>query len=645
MKLTCLSEDPLAPCYLLKLEQTCILFDCPLVMTPVLHFLPLQLIQGSQYANMSAWDGAAKQGSDFHTVKFHAGRVLLEEPIEYRIPRLELVDMETVDAIVISNFHSMLALPYFTERTKFKGEIYATEPTIQFGAHMMRSLVAHSTRAHRPSSANFKTENILSALTGDANDALSWVELYSLDEVDAALGRCSPISYNQKIALQRDIILSAHASGFAIGSCNWIVNMASSRFAYVTASSAASARHPMPLDTKAMRHSDVLVLAGLTRWPKRKPDDSIREMLSLIVWTLRNKGNVLIPCYCTGIVHDLVEIIVEHLRQAKVRDTPVFFLSPSSRHSLEYSNICSNWLCSSKSDKVMLPEWPFGHHSMMQNGTLSPHACVDSAFMKNYREPCILLADQPSMRSGDSAYFMQKWCKSQNNTLIVVEPDLDFNSLIAPYQPIEMKTLHIPIDPRLNFEEANDFLADVNPAVLVTSEVYFNARERSHESEYGGRSKEISRTNQIVFAGNQIVATEIGDLEFPQDIKFESAGVAPKVMGGLQTTDVAAGVSAVSLQANIHSLNYEYELDSFQQQKDSVFLYGSLKTQRLVEILSSYGLRNLKITQNSGTDTIELGSLGARVHLSGDNTVIECNDNSTLRLTLRDAVVSLLTEV
>lgn len=54
--------------------------------------------------------------------------------------------------------------------------------------------------------------------------------------------------------------------------------------------------------------------------------------------------------------------------------------------------------------------------------------------MKNYREPCVLLADQPSMRSGDSAYFMQKWCKSQNNTLIVVEPDLDFNSLIAPYQ-------------------------------------------------------------------------------------------------------------------------------------------------------------------------------------------------------------------
>lgn len=56
-----------------------------------------------------------------------AGRILLEEPLEYRLPRFELIDMSTIDIILLSNFHSMLSLPYITQRTSFRGLIYGTE--------------------------------------------------------------------------------------------------------------------------------------------------------------------------------------------------------------------------------------------------------------------------------------------------------------------------------------------------------------------------------------------------------------------------------------------------------------------------------------------------------------------------------------
>ena len=47
--------------------------------------------------------------------------------------QFDLINMAEVDAILISNYHCMLALPYLTEYTNFKGVIYATDPTLYIG--------------------------------------------------------------------------------------------------------------------------------------------------------------------------------------------------------------------------------------------------------------------------------------------------------------------------------------------------------------------------------------------------------------------------------------------------------------------------------------------------------------------------------
>lgn len=50
-------------------------------------------------------------------------------------PQRELLDLSTVDVILISNYHCMMALPYITEHTGFTGTVYATEPTLQIGRY------------------------------------------------------------------------------------------------------------------------------------------------------------------------------------------------------------------------------------------------------------------------------------------------------------------------------------------------------------------------------------------------------------------------------------------------------------------------------------------------------------------------------
>lgn len=49
------------------------------------------------------------------------------------LPQRELLDLSTIDVILISNYHCMMALPYITEHTGFTGTVYATEPTLQIG--------------------------------------------------------------------------------------------------------------------------------------------------------------------------------------------------------------------------------------------------------------------------------------------------------------------------------------------------------------------------------------------------------------------------------------------------------------------------------------------------------------------------------
>jgi integrator complex subunit 9 len=44
-----------------------------------------------------------------------------------------MVDYSEIDVILISNYTSMLALPFITEGTGFRGVVYATEPTLQIG--------------------------------------------------------------------------------------------------------------------------------------------------------------------------------------------------------------------------------------------------------------------------------------------------------------------------------------------------------------------------------------------------------------------------------------------------------------------------------------------------------------------------------
>lgn len=59
--------------------------------------------------------------------------------------------------------------------------------------------------------------------------------------------------------------------------------------------------------------------------------------------TLKNGGNVLVPCYPSGVTYDLFECLSGHLDSLGLGQVPMYFISPVSASSLAYSNIYAEW--------------------------------------------------------------------------------------------------------------------------------------------------------------------------------------------------------------------------------------------------------------------------------------------------------------
>lgn len=110
-------------------------------MTSTLNFLSLPLVQSPRLSNLPGW--SLKDGNAFldKELKECSGHVFVDSVPEFCLPETELIDLSTVDVILISNYHCMMALPYIIEHTGFTGTVYATEPTMQIGRLLMEELV------------------------------------------------------------------------------------------------------------------------------------------------------------------------------------------------------------------------------------------------------------------------------------------------------------------------------------------------------------------------------------------------------------------------------------------------------------------------------------------------------------------------
>ncbi|MFH4978759.1 hypothetical protein AB6A40_005468 [Gnathostoma spinigerum] len=221
MQLTSLSWMPYRPCLLLRLPSACILLDCAVDLSPLSSFVPFSYTGSHSFSNTKT----SSTKLQLPYLKKEGDKVFVDGPFEVHPVSLLSVAVDSIDAIIVSNWMSLFALPFFTENTAFQGTIYATDPTVQIGKLIMEEYLTYIELVRRDTiDDRWKNPQMFGSFSDlPSSDPRAWVQFYHRKQMENSLSKIKRISFRQRVDIDGTATIAAYSSGYSIGSCNWVI--------------------------------------------------------------------------------------------------------------------------------------------------------------------------------------------------------------------------------------------------------------------------------------------------------------------------------------------------------------------------------------------------------------------------------------
>jgi len=658
MRFYSLSSNPNKPCSVVQFKGCSLMLDCGLDLSPLLSFLPLPVVtakvpatntpSSTPQTNISSSKVWVSPGLETGCELREAGAggtgcVLVDSQPEVLPPQAGVLPWEDLDCILVSNYTCMLALPYITEHTGFKGKVYATEPSLLLGKIFMEELleyVGRSPRHHKATKWKSVADKLPPPLC-DLGDKLNSLQtLYSTQDMLSSLTKVQMLGFNEAASVFGLLSVKPVSSGYCLGSCNWVIRGAESqeKIVYLAASSTLTT-HPKGMDQESLKGADCLILTGLTQTPTHAPDPVLADFCRIVCDTLKSSGNVLVPCYPSGIIYDLFECLSNQMDMNGLTTVPLFFFSPVAASSLAYSNIMAEWLSSGKHNRVYVPEEPFVHGALARGGRLKSFQSIASEGVHSeYRQPCVVFCGHPSLRMGDAVHFLEMWGNNPANLVVFTEPSFNHVQALAPFQPLAMKSVHCPIDTSLNFSQAKKLLREARPKCLVVPAKY---KEPPPSAP--------TRLDLVLDVLPEVPVllhhSKLDTLKVPVVRSGERIQLTPALAATIKPVEVKPGIAVATLSGSLTVKDNRYTLGLIEEnssssrkrpspspqglsvplskQKPAHYLYGSLNASEFVAKLNTRGIVDAKV--ETGRD----GGFPIQIHLPAEDSLIQVMSDET----------------
>lgn len=686
-----LAGSPGKSCNLISFRDVQIMIDCTLDFMSTLGFMPISLIHNQKLSSLPNWcpsrdklknanlNHKESRLINYEVKECHSGLHCINSSPELATFNLDSFDASSIDVVLISNYLNMFGLPYLTERTQFTGIVYVTEPTYHFGRILMEEVIKLIERTPSPKRAHlwkrvYEYVNLPIPRNHVMNhDPNSWLPIYSIDELMSCLSKLKVVNFSQSLDIFGLFEVSAHSSGFCIGSCNWVLKSNHEKIVYMSQTSILTT-HPKPFESQPLQDADIMILTNLTPSPLVNPDTMLGDFCSHTIQALKNEGNVLVPCYPCGMVYDLIECIASQLAANHLPTVPIYFISPVAEASLAYSNILGEWLTNTRQSKVFIPDEPFIHSSLVRAGRLKHFSSIsDAAFNEAFKCPCIVFTSHPSLRFGDVVHFLQLWGQSSKNLLILTEPDFPCQEAVNPFLPLAMRILYIPIDTNWNFKQANSLLNnELRPNHLIlhnnyvtkppanyptpihgysTTDLMIELQNSAEDSSAASGPISISTNQDHLAVMKSKAITSIHPYCFQDSLdlmgakgSFERMKIDPEFANLIIQSEIRPGVSFATINGSLLARDNKYTLHSINEKTlskiskettlpPSHYYYGNLNFQLLLELLAREGITDATVEGAKAGKIIELRSLKAVIHIEEAQThIITADQESRARL-------------
>jgi cleavage and polyadenylation specificity factor subunit 3 len=361
------------------------------------------------------------------------------------LPFFDEIDPEEIDLLLITHFHldHAAGLPYFTEKTAFKGRIFMTHPT----KAVLKMMIADSLRV--------SSESMLFN-AADLDRCLSKVELIGLHQVMEVDG----------------IKFSCYNAGHVLGAAMFMIEIAGIRTLYTGDYTREEDRHLMSAEIP--NKSPEVLICEATLGKMIQPDRQSREKLFLdhVEKVLKRGGRCLIPMFALGRAQEIMLILEEHwAKSPHLQRYPIYYAAQMADRALRVYQTFANVMNRHIKEKLNVRNpFRFKHIHQLRS--------IDSF---DDDEPCVFLASPGMLQSGVSRKLFERWCPDERNSCFMpgyaVEGTLakklqggspdEVLALNGKMLPRRCSVEYVPFIAHADFKETSEFVRTLQPAKIV----------------------------------------------------------------------------------------------------------------------------------------------------------------------------------
>ena len=188
-----------------------------------------------------------------------------------------MINPEEIDLLLLTHFHvdHCAGLPYFTEKTGFKGKVFMTHPTQSIYKYIAQDFVR---------------------VAGISTDE----QLFDSKDVTASSERIFRIDYHQECE-EKGIKFTAYRAGHVLGAAMFLIEIDGVKILYTGDYSREEDRHLKPAEIPESCDVDVLIVES-TYGVEKHENREVREtkFKQLVHDVVRRGGKCLMPCFALG---------------------------------------------------------------------------------------------------------------------------------------------------------------------------------------------------------------------------------------------------------------------------------------------------------------------------------------------------------
>ncbi|KAL2644670.1 hypothetical protein R1flu_012257 [Riccia fluitans] len=363
------------------------------------------------------------------------------------LPYFDEIDPSTIDVLLVTHFHldHCASLPYFLEKTTFKGRVFMTHAT----KVIYRLLLSDFVKVSKVSVDDM---------------------LYDEQDIQRTMAKIEVIDFHQTMEVN-GIRFWCYTAGHVLGAAMFMVDIAGVRVLYTGDYSREEDRHLKAAEMPQFS-PDVCIIESTYGVQIHQPR-VVRErrFTDAVHQTVTNGGRVLIPAFALGRAQELLLILDEYWEaHPELHHIPIYYASPLAKKCMlvyqTYINAMNDRI---RSQFEVSNPFIFKH--------ISPLKSIEQ-FEDN--GPSVVMASPGGLQSGLSRQLFDMWCQDKKSSCVipgyVVEGTLAKTIMNEPKEvtlmsglvvPLNMKVHYISFSAHADFTQTSAFLSELSPPNII----------------------------------------------------------------------------------------------------------------------------------------------------------------------------------